>query len=472
MDDTADCAEFVCVEVVTGCNMLSCAKPYYLKSKKIYVGCGSCACCARKRAAAWALRVTQDIKSCKKKRKPELCNPADLDYLEGLYYITLTYNDKSLPVGFDEKGKIIRGDGDGIIYRKDLSLFIKRLRINIDRQFKFNGVRFLGSGEYGPTGTHRPHFHLVVWNADGIDFQEFKALVEKSWSFYDKSTGVRESIGFVNVQVPVNMSDCASYVSKKTAYVAKDGVSFFCKQPGETLEQYTNRTGKLTSPFVGGSLGIGLDYFTESAEEISRLGYCHDGKYPVAIPRFFLDRVSELVGRSFFEHKFERFLKFARSKDVDVSYFDSRWNCVSVVDYLYFNSLLSNYKRKWRYYLTKCLADCGVGRDLFSSFVRGEIPVISGCVSYEVGRFLLEYGDSFAKYSDFVIKYQFFVDSLKKSSAVNFYESVINKLHEGDSVEDIKQRYLNFLAREKIFADRAVCRRMKREKVKALYQFY
>lgn len=472
MDGIVDCVEFACVEAVIGCNMLSCAKPYYLKDKGIYVGCGSCACCAKKRSSAWALRVTQDIKSCKKKKRPDLCDPAVFQFLEGLYYITLTYDDKYLPIGFDEKGKVIRGQGDGFIYRKDLSNFMKRLRTNIDRNFCFNGVRYLGSGEYGPNGTHRPHFHLVVWNADGIDLARFTDMVKKSWSFYCKSSRERESFGIVKVQVPVSMSDCTSYVSKKTAYVTKDGVSEFCKQPGETNEQFTKRTGKLTAPFVGGSLGIGLDYFTESVEEISRLGYCVDGRYRVAIPRFFLDRVSELAGRSFFQYKFERFLKFARSKDIDVSFFDSRWNCASVVDYMYFKSLLSNYKRKWRYYLTKCLADCGVSRDLFSFFVRGEIPVVSGCASYEVGRFLLEYGDSFSKYSDFVVKYQFFVDLLKRSSAVSFYESVIKKSHGGDSVEDIKQRYLNFLAREKIFAERAIRRKVKRDEIKTLHQFY
>lgn len=68
MDGIVDCVGFACVEAVIGCNMLSCAKPYYLKDKGIYVGCGSCACCARKRASAWALRVIQDIKSCKKRK--------------------------------------------------------------------------------------------------------------------------------------------------------------------------------------------------------------------------------------------------------------------------------------------------------------------------------------------------------------------------------------------------------------------
>ena len=453
--------------------MLSCAKPYFLKDKKLYVGCGTCVCCARKRSSAWALRVVKDIETCRKKdnKKTRSCAPGCFCSTDGIYYITLSYSGKYLPIKLSEKGKVIRGEGDGFLYRKDLQNFKKRLRVNIERKYGVTGVRILASGEYGPNNTHRPHFHMIVWNCPQVEYKKFLDLVKKSWSVYDRSSKTSELIGNVNVQSVIKPGDVASYVAKVTSYVSKDGVSAYCKQPGETNAQFCKRTGKLTVPFVSASHGVGLDYFTENANEISRLGFCNDKGFKVSIPSFFLDKVAFLVGRDHFKYKVDRFLSYCTKKGLDLGNLLLKDNRIAVYDYLYFKSLLRAYKRTYYSRLVRALDKCGVFRDLRSKFLNGHFPVASFCYVDSIAKFLFEYGDRYASYSDFVVKHQFFVDILEKSVSVHQYNRLMKLIHLEDGKEDIVQRYKNALEKEKISAQRSAMRQMERKSYESHYSF-
>lgn len=440
--------------------MLSCAKPYFLKSKGLYVGCGSCLCCARKRSSAWALRVVKDIEYCrKKKEKQDGSVPAPSVIANGVYYITLSYKGKYLPLNFSENGKVVRGEGDGFLHRPDLTKFVKRLRSNVERIFGLVGLRVLGSGEYGPNNTHRPHFHLIVWNAPELGQQELQSLIEKSWSVYDRKRRERDLIGNVKVESVIDPGDVASYVSKVTSYVTKKGVSEYCKQPGETNADFVRRTGKLTVPFVTASLGIGADYFSENAEEISRLGYCGDHGFKVAMPRFFLDKVVALVGRDHFRYKVDRFLDYCLKQKIDLGILHFKSNRIPVYDYFYFKSVLRYVKRRFRHYLIDALDDCRIPKDLRRIFINGKIPGVS---PFLVGDFLVKYGDFFSSYSDSVVKNQFFVDLLEHSAAVDCYNRLMGLLHLNDGEENIVQRYYNALAREKNFAQASFNRKFRR----------
>jgi hypothetical protein len=66
-------------------------------------------------------------------------------------FVTLTYNDESLPRSPE--------DGVPILYRRDLTLFIKRFRKHFP-EFKF---RYYACGEYGDQ-FGRPHYHMIMYS--------------------------------------------------------------------------------------------------------------------------------------------------------------------------------------------------------------------------------------------------------------------------------------------------------------------
>lgn len=439
--------------------MLECAKPFYLASKDLYVGCGTCVSCARKRSSSWALRVTKDIEyNFKKLRKKPDFTPAQNSLNGGLYYITLSYSGKYLPKKISEKGKVIRGEGDGFLYRSDLSNFKKRFRERIRRDFGVDGVRILGSGEYGPNNTHRPHFHMIVWNAPILKSADLRELVEKSWSIYDRCSKQYDLIGNIKVEEVVNSGDVASYVAKVSSYVTKNGVSEYCKLPGETNKEFCERTGKLTVPFITASRGIGLDYYTENVEEISRLGFCNSKGFKVSIPRYFLDKMVFYVGRTFYEDKVKRFLKYCSSRGLDLGVLGDKIGCLTLSEYLYHKGYLRSYKRKYRSRVLKYLEYSSVPFKLHNDFLNGCIPSFESCHNLfgdcddalkSISDFRRSYGDFFDFYSSVVLKEQRYVDLLKASKAVSTYNFLMSVIHEGDSVENIVQRFRNRLEKEK-----------------------
>ena len=450
--------------------MLACANPYYIHNLGLHVGCGSCVCCARKRSSAWSLRVVKDIAYRRKKRRSVDGPPTKNLTHSDCYYITLTYSDKYLPVDIDEKGNVVRGHGDGFLHRPDLTKFVKRLRSHIAREYDMDDVRVLGSGEYGPNNTHRPHYHLIVWNAPSISHSELQDLVTKSWSKYDRSKKeYTELYGNIKASFVWDPGDVSSYVSKVTSYVTKDGVSEYCKHPGESNADFIARTGKLTVPFITASHGIGLEYFSENAEEISRLGFCNSNGFKVSIPRYFLDHVCSLVGRDHFRYKVSRFLKYCKKKALDVGCLSERSAQVALQDYMYYKSLLREYKRCHRARLVRAMDDCGVPLELRSRLFAGYYPTIDYGELDCIIRFIFQYCDSYSVYSDFVIKHQFFIDSLEKSNAVHTYNRLMRDIHATDDKENIVQRYKNKLEMEKESAYRSEQRQLRRLDAEAYY---
>lgn len=117
---------------------MRCISPVFVRKQMMSVPCGKCAFCIKKAIDSWCVRLGHE-----------------LDYSSSAFFLTLTYNDEHLPK-------------DGHLSKRDLQLFIKRLR-------KRNpGIRYFAVGEYG-TEVGRPHYHAVVFNL--VDL----ALVTESW---------------------------------------------------------------------------------------------------------------------------------------------------------------------------------------------------------------------------------------------------------------------------------------------------
>lgn len=130
-------------------------------------------------------------------------------------FVSLTYSPENLPVS-DESGKV----GRGVLCLSDLQKFVKRLR----KKFSGRQIRFYACGEYGPTGTHIPHYHLILF---GVDAEE----LDHDWFVYQGKSGplrknfVRNSLlyelwnkfGLVHVgDASVHsIAYCAGYVTHK-----------------------------------------------------------------------------------------------------------------------------------------------------------------------------------------------------------------------------------------------------------------
>ena len=99
----------------------------------IQVPCGKCIICKNKKAKSWTTRC--------------ICETQMHD--EQPFFVTLTYNDQNLP----ETG----------LQKRDVQLFMKRLRIRLERQGFTPNIRYVAAAEYG-SHTARPHYHVLFWN--------------------------------------------------------------------------------------------------------------------------------------------------------------------------------------------------------------------------------------------------------------------------------------------------------------------
>lgn len=140
--------------------------PTLEKNKKTFlvVPCSRCAFCLSLKRQDWAFRLYQEHK---------ICHTAK--------FITLTYNDESLPFGYQ----------DPTLDKKGQQRFLKRLRkINLNIAMKKKSfatrkqaneqtpkIRYYMVGEYG-TQYERPHYHYIMFNMQTELFKDEKKLTE------------------------------------------------------------------------------------------------------------------------------------------------------------------------------------------------------------------------------------------------------------------------------------------------------
>lgn len=132
-------------EVVT-----KCLHPYMVKptedSPAIPVPCGRCIACKMRRTKEWSLRLEMEAK----------------DYtVDEMQFITLTYAPDYIPVSYSEVGNHVVAVPS--LYKKDIQLFLKRLRRSLSYP-----IRYYFVGEYG-SRTFRPHYHAIVYGLKTCD---------------------------------------------------------------------------------------------------------------------------------------------------------------------------------------------------------------------------------------------------------------------------------------------------------------
>lgn len=107
-----------------------------------------------------------------------------------LFYESLHCN-SSFFVSLDYKPSL----SDGLVHKRDLQLFFKRLR---KHNIKF---RYYAIGEYGtlPNCTHHPHYHMLFFSDQILNKDYFELIVSECWNYGRVDVGYVEprSINYV-----------------------------------------------------------------------------------------------------------------------------------------------------------------------------------------------------------------------------------------------------------------------------------
>lgn len=125
------------VNPATGKRALQFSRVGAFTGEPLSLPCGKCIGCRLEKSRVWAIRCLHESKMHKRN-----------------VFVTLTYDNEHLP-------------RFGTLVKRDLSLFLKRLR---DWYFREHGLsfRYYACGEYGDI-SQRPHYHALLF---GIDFDD------------------------------------------------------------------------------------------------------------------------------------------------------------------------------------------------------------------------------------------------------------------------------------------------------------
>lgn len=247
-------------------HLVECGAP---ESKYLYgidyqlIPCGQCIACRLNYSRQWAARCT-----------------CETIYHSEQWFLTITYNNDSVPTLNLETGEIDRGGywalnqnqaGDFTSVEQsltllptDLQLFLKNLRRQQEYHYKQYGtIRFYACGEYGGK-TLRPHYHMLAYGLHIPDLEYYKTTNEGNEYYTSEYLNRIWGKGFIIVG-KLSWNSCA-YVSR---YVMK-------KQMGKDENGLTAKDryfeAGLQPEFVRMSLkpGIGQKYFEDHKEEIYR----------------------------------------------------------------------------------------------------------------------------------------------------------------------------------------------------------
>lgn len=207
------------------------------------VPCGKCPACLARRSTQWSFRLWQHLKVSKTS-----------------VFLTLTYSDENLPV---------TANGRYTLLKRDLQLFMKRLRKQNERK-----VKYYACGEYG-SHTHRPHYHMLLFDLDDL-FCAHPEILQAIWKDGHIYCG--------NVR-PASIRYVCGYIDKG----------------GMSLQDYVDEdTGEIliddrNPEFSVMSKGLGLNYLTPKMVDYhvaNLLAACTlPGGTLVSMPRYYRDRI-------------------------------------------------------------------------------------------------------------------------------------------------------------------------------------
>jgi hypothetical protein len=251
--------------------------------------CGQCIGCRLERARQWGTRCVHESKMH-----------------EHSSFVTLTYNDDSLPPG-------------GSLDLRDLQLFMKRLRKSRVAGGQVTPVRFFAGGEYGELN-NRPHYHLLLFNC------RFSNLVEVGTGVGGQTLYTSDELfglwprGFHTIGAVTMQSAqyCAKYAMKKLNRGSTDeSLARFQEryqvfdENGEVFDRRPEFAVMSRRP------GIGATYYEKYGDEVRALdNVIVDGR-EAKLPRYY-DVLSERIAKEQLEKH-----KRARRREAVLKRFDN-----------------------------------------------------------------------------------------------------------------------------------------------------
>lgn len=217
---------------------------------RIYVPCGKCVECRKRLSKDWIFRVQ---KECKHNY-----------HGEGLF-VTLTYSDDYCPRN---------SYGHPNLEHKDLQNFMNRLRTYSNRLglVNYGNIRFFATGDYGPNGTERCHWHIILF---GLPLSKYEArhFIETVWQF-----------GSINVQ---------SLTQERIAYTCNYSCSCCVVPVGcNPIKRYMSRRPGLGSCWL--DTDSARQYFDNDIRCVTRSFINKAGQrisYRFSLPRYLKDRL-------------------------------------------------------------------------------------------------------------------------------------------------------------------------------------
>lgn len=201
----------------------------------MYVPCGKCPLCLSRKREQWCFRLIEELKIA-----------------SSAYFITLTYNDESLPQ-------------DNRVNKRHVQLFLKRFRKEIE-PFK---IRYFLVSEYGET-FGRPHYHFILFDFPH-DVYNIREVLKKTWKHCDPFMfDINDSVGTVT---PAS-------------------INYVCKYCLSTINE--KDPNKRTFMLCSRRPGIGINYL--SSAMVDHLRERLDGRgfnnfHFVPLPRYYKDKV-------------------------------------------------------------------------------------------------------------------------------------------------------------------------------------
>lgn len=266
---------------------MSCINPIIVnpkhthKNDTIQVPCGHCLNCLIKKQSQLTFLATRELLEKYKVK-------------QSASFVTLTYDDNHIP--YNENGFVT-------LRKKDVQLFLKNLRRNM--QYHNDNIPFkvLYSGEYGDgshakngVSTRRPHYHIAFL---GLSETQIKKYTRKLWSYGLCDVGPLSSGGL-------------RYICK---YMNKACPDKDVKELREIAE--------VENPFICHSIGLGKKWIENNLQKIVDDEFCFNlnGKHYM-FPKYVMQFVTNHTGVDYhpFVIKFLNREKLPLSKVKGISY--------------------------------------------------------------------------------------------------------------------------------------------------------
>lgn len=277
---------------------MACTHLITIKNKKTgewqQVPCNHCVGCLEDMQKEWACRMFDELKSMPQR-------PA--------VFVTLTYNDEHLPTEEvnENTGEVFKYPS---VVKRDIQLFIKRLRKSIDTKIKkgnykgYKGpIKYFITSEYGPE-THRPHYHGIIYglNKNRVAYD----LINDSW---------QNGFIYLGVANLKTINYCSKYCIKPTELSDPNRRGYFDN------EKWQEDNGIRRKPFRLMSSKLGANYCESPANIKFHLknplkhNYVRNGKYKMKMPRYYKKKIySDENVKKYLNTKKENYINYLKDK--------------------------------------------------------------------------------------------------------------------------------------------------------------